>query len=100
MERETGYRVGAIMGGDDKSVKFFGYGVYEGDFELPGSVGGFNFGQKNPRIKLDSGKIVWGCECWWGPEENIKKNLEIYKSQGLEIIDVDIEEEREKSKGE
>lgn len=24
-------------------------------------------GHKNPKIKLDTGEVVWGCECWWGP---------------------------------
>lgn len=22
----------------------------------------------NPKIILDDGEVVWGCECWWGPE--------------------------------
>lgn len=27
----------------------------------------------NPCIKLDSGKYVWGCECWWGETEKFEK---------------------------
>jgi len=50
-------------------IKYYGHGVYAGDFKLPPTVGGFNFGQENPRIDLDNGETVWGCECWWGPEE-------------------------------
>lgn len=23
----------------------------------------------NPKIELDNGDIVWGYQCWWGPEE-------------------------------
>lgn len=23
----------------------------------------------NPRLDLDNGSTVWGCECWWMPEE-------------------------------
>jgi hypothetical protein len=23
----------------------------------------------NPRIDLDDGTVVWGCECWWSAEE-------------------------------
>ncbi|QGZ53306.1 hypothetical protein GPZ77_34310 (plasmid) [Streptomyces sp. QHH-9511] len=23
---------------------------------------------KNPRLDLDGGGVVWGCECWWMPE--------------------------------
>lgn len=22
-------------------------------------------GRKNPKITLDDGSIIWGCECWW-----------------------------------
>ena len=21
----------------------------------------------NPRIRLEDGSVIWGCECWWGP---------------------------------
>ena len=28
-----------------------------------------------PRVKLDSGGVVWGFECYWGPEEQVKKWL-------------------------
>lgn len=31
---------------------------------------------RNPRIRLDDGQIVWGRECWWGPEEKIKAAIE------------------------
>ncbi|CAL2106690.1 conserved hypothetical protein [Tenacibaculum sp. 190524A02b] len=27
----------------------------------------------NPCIKLDSGKYVWGFECWWGETEKFEK---------------------------
>ena len=23
---------------------------------------------EDPKIILDDGEVVWGCECWWGPE--------------------------------
>ncbi|MFJ4988777.1 hypothetical protein ACIP9H_33875 [Streptomyces sp. NPDC088732] len=26
----------------------------------------------NPRIDLDAGGSVWGCECWWMPEEEFE----------------------------
>jgi hypothetical protein len=75
-----GDRVGAILSADDKTVKFLGYGVYDGRFkpdvmcmgippeELPE-------GLKNPRITLDNGEIVWGCQCWWGDEEKVKSEI-------------------------
>jgi hypothetical protein len=68
----VGTRVTAIFSAKEGVVRSFGDGVYAGDFVLPPEVGGFNFGQKNPRIDLDSGKTVWGCESWWGPCETVK----------------------------
>jgi hypothetical protein len=35
-------------------------GVYEGDFLYEDSF-------ENPRIRLDDGTCIWGCECWWEP---------------------------------
>ena len=88
---ETNKRVGAVCSMDKKVLRLFGYGVYEGDFVpenddvklmgLPLS----KMGLENPRIKLDNGDIVWGCECWWG-EEDIVKGLE--KDRTVEIISI------------
>lgn len=98
---KPGDRVGAIFcTNTDKSVDFFGYGVYEGDFlfgdegsvEPVGFVASLLRGQEtpNPRIRLDSGQVVWGCECWWGDEERIKKVL----SAAKQVNEVDIDEIR------
>ena len=94
-ENAVGKRVGAIFSSnDDGSVNFFGYGVYEGDF-IPEEGAGWmaeglrEHGTTNPRIRLDSGKVVYGCECWWGPEIRIRKQLE-----GAVVIDMDIDEVR------
>jgi hypothetical protein len=46
----------------------------------------------NPRIKLDSGKTVWGYECYWGPESKMRDYI-----GGRQIVEVDIEEERAKA---
>ena len=96
-----GDRVGAILGSDGVTVSFLGYGVYEAD-EVPHAAVGLIAGslietnQRNPKIVLDSGKVVWGCECWWGPEGEIGKRLDRWRElRGCEIIDVDIEEVRE-----
>lgn len=91
-------RVGAICSADNTSVNMFGYGVYLGDV-IPETDDVKMFGlslkeiqHPNPCILLDSGKKVYGCECWWGPEEVIKTKI-----AGREIIEVDIEEMRAKS---
>lgn len=46
-----------------------------GDTVPPENVGGFNFGNPNPTLKLDSGITVYGCECWWGQEKAVKNSL-------------------------
>ena len=82
-----GTRVTAILGAKDGVVQSFGDGVYAGDFPLPPEAGGFNFGQANPRIDLDSGKTVWGCESWWGPCDAVRKRLP--QDWKWEFVDVD-----------
>ena len=58
---EIGSRVFAVRNADNETVYMFGRGVYEGRKE-GGPMGGF----PNPKILLDDGNVVWGCECWWG----------------------------------
>lgn len=74
MVATEGDRVIAILSYDDQAGKVysFGSGTYEGKFPLPEWALGYNFGQENPKITLDNGDVVWGCECWWGSEECIK----------------------------
>ena len=72
MATPIGSRVIAILEVKDGIVRAFGEGIYAGDFKLPPNVGGFNFGQENPRIDLDDGGVVWGCESWWGPAESTR----------------------------
>ena len=97
--KKVGDRVGAICGKlSGNKCGFFGYGVYEGDFIPPPGVTimGLDLndaGIPNPKILLDNGKVVWGCECWWGSEEEIKKRLE-----GMEITMVDPDTYREECK--
>jgi len=74
--RKIGQRVGAILGVKNGVVRYFGYGVYVGDEVPPKEAGGFNFGIPNPRLDLDNGETVFGCECWWGSEESVRAKLE------------------------
>jgi hypothetical protein len=78
MPRQIGERVGAVVCADKDTVTMFGYGTYEGDHVPPPEIIG-PFGpvapRTNPKIKLDSGEIAWGCECWWGPEEVVKSKI-------------------------
>jgi hypothetical protein len=97
---ELGDRIGAILGAEDdnKVVKFLGFGVYDGEHIPPPDVGGFNIGAPNPRLKLDSGKVAWGCECWWGSEAGLKRQLDLWKTAGYTIVDTDIDAAREAAK--
>jgi len=99
---EKGTRVGAVMCSDQKkkTIDLLGYGIYEGDEVPESAVCGFaeackEHGVGNPKIKLDSGKIVWGCECWWGPEDVIKKHVNEARRAGYVVNNVDINKIRE-----
>jgi hypothetical protein len=84
MSHQKGDRVGAIKCSTDTTVDFFGYGKYTGMIMPPKELG---FPLRNPCIELDSGKLVYGFQCWWGPEEKIKELL-----VGKEVTHVEPEE--------
>jgi len=95
MKTGIGSRVIALLEAKDGVVRSFGEGVYAGDFPLPPEAGGFNFGQANPRIDLDNGKTVWGCESWWGPADKVRARFPADWRWEL----VDIEEHRRIANG-
>ncbi len=96
MGYHIGDRVGAISHVQDGKAYIFGYGTYQGD-EVPVGAGGWlgemlvKVGTDNPKIVLDNGKVVWGCECWWTTEESVKARV-----KGMEVVVLDIDEERTK----
>lgn len=97
--RVKGDRVGAILSSKNGVVKFIGYGKYVGDTIPKEAVGFMAMALKesktvNPKIELDSGKVVYGCECWWGSESKVKEILDNSK----EIVNVDIGEVRKESR--
>jgi hypothetical protein len=83
MKNKIGDRFGAIQKTDEKTVYLFGYGVYVGDevppADLKGERGMMSMLHEakvdNPKIKLDDGTFVYGCECWWGSEEKVKESI-------------------------
>lgn len=101
IEHKVGERVGAIHHSTSSHLYFLGYGVYEGE-QLPVADGNESslatvmarLNMKNPRIKLDNGDVVWGMECWWGPEDYIKRTLESAAADGRIITDVRIADMR------
>ena len=93
---KPGDRVGAVISAekDDKIVKFAGYGVYKGNEVPPKGIEFMGMdlhelNHTNPRIELDNGHTIWGCQCWWGPEETIIKSMKAYLLKGYDLITVD-----------
>ena len=92
---QIGDRVGAVLKTDEKQVFLFGFGLYAGKQVPPPGIQFLGMdmqdsGQTNPKLVLDDGQIVWGCECWWGPEEKVKTML----IGNREVVWVNIEEVR------
>lgn len=69
-----GERVGAVRKADDETVYLLGYGTYDGN-HVPPSGWLHELGIANPRITLDDGRVVWGHECWWGSEEEVRAGI-------------------------
>lgn len=88
---KKGERVIALADVTGNVVRFFGAGKYSGDHVPPANAGGLNFGIPNPKIDLDDGKTVWGCESWWGPEIDVLKR---FPKDKFKWEQVDIEEAR------
>src|SRR5690554_833746 len=76
---EVGARVGAVQSADEVVVRVLGYGTMVEDYVPDKSVLGAAAEECRrhdlsiPTIRLDSGHLVWGCECHWASEESIKK---------------------------
>ena len=66
-----GNRVIVIAGSDLSTVWLVGYGTYVGDDVPPFYVDEKKHIKKvkTSKIELDSGQLVWGCECWWKLEQ-------------------------------
>ncbi len=67
MSAAIGERVGAVMSATKTHVKLFGFGTYIGDrVPEPGvtmmGIDMHELGIPNPRIELDNGDLVVGCE--------------------------------------
>lgn len=95
----VGTRVLAILKADKDKVYSLGEGEYtgllsppEGPFGMTKEEVGEDF--TNPCIKLDSGKVVWGYECWWGPADIVREKM----GADREWVTVDIDEARERVK--
>lgn len=73
---QVGTRVRAIKSGDSSGIELFGDGTYIGD-RVPDMEPFRSMGSANPCIELDNGRgYVWGFECWWGPEDVVKRRFD------------------------
>ena len=72
-------RVIAIQKSDEKNVYIYGYGEYVG--KEPCSK---LHNIENPKIILDNGNVIWGCECWWGNADRVEK--EIIKDRNIIVV--------------
>lgn len=107
-DMQPGTRIGAILSAKDGTVRFLGFGCYEGHFLPPGvSIPSFDdvvsqmgelseakleelrglynqhYGpngamlrlRQSPRLRLDNGDAVWGGECHWDHEADVRTQL-------------------------
>lgn len=70
MEYAIGDRITAVQSANPTSIKLLGHGVYQGYKQHP------EIDIENPCLKLDDGRIVWGMECWWGPESKVLPKMQ------------------------
>ena len=86
-----GKRVGAIKGFEKDTLEVFGFGEYIGD-EIPPSYSiGYSRimssgNQKDRKILLDDGNIIYGSECWIFDESIARKSMKSYEH--IEYVDI------------
>jgi hypothetical protein len=79
---EPGARVGIVATAIHGRCELIGWGTY---------LGRITFRDRSvPKIQLDSGEEMLGFEFWWGPEEDVKRQLQHY----TEIVTVTLQEAR------
>lgn len=93
---KPGEKAGAVISAnaETKTVEFAGYGVYRGDEVPPKGIEFMGMdlhelNHTNPRIDLDNGHTIWGCQCWWGSENAIKEKMKAYVLAGYDVSTAD-----------
>lgn len=87
---KPGERVGVLIrvSSEEKIAIHMGFGIYEG-YHVPEKNQGLDLFHdnniRNPRIKLDTGEIVWGCQVWWGSEEKVKDNMKMWEEENFTV---------------
>lgn len=97
---ERGERVGAMLSRRGRALNLFGYGTYLGEQPVGKQAAGWIAkvvrGHKttNPTILLDDGQLVWGCECWWGTEAQVRRLVHRWVEGGGIVVRADLAAER------
>jgi hypothetical protein len=84
-----GDRVGAVLSFDPQgsTISVLGSGEFLGIERVPGR------GDFQVKIKLDTGRIVWGHEIFaWGQEDTIRRNIRAWENDGWKIQLVDLDD--------
>ncbi len=89
---QNGDRVGAVKSFDHGTLKVFGFGEYIGEEVPPKNCIGYSKflyegQQKDRKILLDDGNIIYGSECWIFDEMEVRKSLREYEK--IEYINID-----------
>lgn len=87
----NGKRVGAIKSFDKDTLRVFGFGEYIGDEIPPANSIGYSRimssgNQKDRKILLDDGNVIYGGECWLFDELEVRKSLKEYEHVEYEDI--------------
>ena len=64
---ESGERVYVVSRETEGTVYVYGWATHVGSEKYPGGPGLCRKGVNNPRLNLENGGWVYGCESWWGP---------------------------------
>ncbi len=82
-------RVIAIKSLKDGVLRIYGEGEYIG-YKVPNFAPYPQFNLVHPCIKLDTGKYIWGFQCWWCSVEEFESR---HKGHIKETITVEVEDE-------
>lgn len=88
----NGDRVGAVRSFDHGTLKVFGFGEYVGEEIPPSNSIGYSrlmrsAQQKDRKVLLDDGHVIYGSECWLFDEVEVRKSL--VKYEHIEYVDID-----------
>ncbi len=92
MAAPIGTKVIAIQSAKSGIVHTYGVGVYQGDL-IPNVEPFKSSKHPNPCILLDNNTYVWGFQCWWGPEDQVRTKM---YEDAKKIVTVKIEKEEVK----